>query len=293
MFTLADSLEGQRLSTFFADLTHIGKATVARRGSSRGLVEEHLQLLETSKKTLDVVQTTTPVQDACKPLLFHPDLHARNIFVDPNDPTKIMGIIDWQSTAIEPAFVHANETPDFAEEPVLDRILDANVSPELQEAQDHAQRCGGTWAVMAYICPKLGKAITLDYDLCYYLADVSSGCSDDMTSLRSLLADVSSRWEELGLPGICPYQPSEEEAKILSLELDHLQSTKRMRMFLSRLLRCEMDGWVEKGRWDEVVPVYRDQYAKFVESCIESREEDETEEEAVRKADKLWPYDLR
>jgi hypothetical protein len=30
-----------------------------------------------------------------------------------------------------------------------------------------------------------------------------------------------------------------------------------------------------------------------VESCIESREEDETEEEAVRKADKLWPYDLR
>jgi hypothetical protein len=64
-------------------------------------------------------------------------------------------------------------------------------------------------------------------------------------------------------------------------------------MFLSRLLRCEMDGWVEKGRWDEVVPVYRDQYAKFVESCIESREEDETEEEAVRKADKLWPYDLR
>jgi hypothetical protein len=166
MFIPADFLKGQGLSNFFADLTQIGKTTVARRGSSRGLVEEHLQLVETSKETLDLVQNTTAVQDASKPLLFHPDLHARNLFVDPDDPTKILSIIDWQSTAIEPAFIHANETPDFAEEPVLDKILDAEVSPEVQEAQDHAQRCGSTWAVMAYICPKLGKAVTLDYDLC-------------------------------------------------------------------------------------------------------------------------------
>jgi hypothetical protein len=110
--------------------------------------------LETSKKTLDLIKDTTAVQDASKPLLF-------------------------------------NETPDFAEEPVLDKILDANISPEMQEARDHSQRCSSTWAVMSYICPKLGKAITLDYDLCCYLAGVSSGCSDDVISLRSLLADVS------------------------------------------------------------------------------------------------------
>jgi hypothetical protein len=88
----------------------------------------------------------------------------------------------------------------------------------------------------------LGKAITLDCDLCCYLVGVSSGCSDNVTSLRSLLADVSSRWEELELPGVCPYQPSEEDAKVLSLQLDYLQSTQRMRMYLSRLLRCETDG---------------------------------------------------
>jgi hypothetical protein len=64
-------------------------------------------------------------------------------------------------------------------------------------------------------------------------------------------------------------------------------------MYLSRLLHCETDGWVEKGRWDEVVPIYRDQYAKFVESCIESRDEDVTEADAVEKANKLWPFDLR
>jgi hypothetical protein len=76
-----------------------------------------------------VVKNTTAVKDASKPLLFHPDLHARNIFVDLNDPTKILSIIDWQSAAIEPAFIHANETPGFAEEPVLDKTLDAELSP--------------------------------------------------------------------------------------------------------------------------------------------------------------------
>jgi hypothetical protein len=181
------------LSAYFAVLTHISKATAAQRGSFQDLVEEHLQLLETSKKTLDVVKDTAAVRDASKPLLLHSDLHARNIFVDPNDSTKILSIIDWQSSAIDPTFIHANETPEFAEEPVLDKTLDAEISPEAQEARDHAQRCSSTWVVMAYICPKLGKAITLDYDLCCYLAGVSSGCPDNVTSLRSLLADVSSR----------------------------------------------------------------------------------------------------
>jgi hypothetical protein len=55
MFIPADFLEGQGLSTFFADLTQIGKATVSQRGCSQDLVEEHMRLLETSKKTLDVV----------------------------------------------------------------------------------------------------------------------------------------------------------------------------------------------------------------------------------------------
>jgi hypothetical protein len=56
----------------------------------------------------------------------------------------ILSIIDSQPSAIDPAFIHANETPDFAEESVLDRTLDAEISPEAQEARDHAQRCSST-----------------------------------------------------------------------------------------------------------------------------------------------------
>jgi hypothetical protein len=40
-----------------------------------------------------------------KPALWHPDLHADNIFVDPNEPTEIVSIIDWQAVNISPLFL--------------------------------------------------------------------------------------------------------------------------------------------------------------------------------------------
>lgn len=146
---------------------------------------------------------------------------------------------------------------------------------------------------MAFICTKLGKATMLNLALGRFLAGVSSGCFDDATTLHSLLADLSSEWNELGLPSDCPYQPSQADAELLSAELDELKSTERLRAYLSRLLRYEPNGWVEEGRWDGVLPAYREQYAEFVSACIASREEDETEQDAVEKANRLWPFDLR
>lgn len=296
------------MPTLFADLTSISEVTVQQRGSSSSssqeekvVVEDHLRLLETSRKMLEVVGSTTTFQEEfCSPVLLHPDLNARNIFVDPDDPTKILGIIDWQSAAIEPAFVHAVEPPDFASKPVLDKTLDADAlgDESSHEIQTHAQRCKKTWGVMASICPKLGKTSTFNPNLCRYLAGVISGCSDDATSLRSLLTDVSTEWNELGIDIPediqCPYQPSPEEEKLLDVELDQRESTQRLRAYLSRLLRCETDGWIEQGKWNEnVISVYREQYAGFVSACIASREEDESEADARKNAEKLWPFDLR
>ena len=38
--------------------------------------------------------------------MWHDDLHEENIFVDADDPTMIVAIIDWQSTCIVPLFDH-------------------------------------------------------------------------------------------------------------------------------------------------------------------------------------------
>ena len=102
------------MEDYFSDL-------IARAGSSlnMGLQESgklHFELLDVLQQSLSLLTTTEMVESARGPILFHPDFHTRNIFVDSEDHTKITGIIDWQSAAIEPAFVFATEAPDFAED---------------------------------------------------------------------------------------------------------------------------------------------------------------------------------
>ncbi|KAL5332625.1 hypothetical protein BJX70DRAFT_383697 [Aspergillus crustosus] len=54
------------------------------------------------------------IRDSATLLLFHPDVHMRNIFISEDDPSVITSIIDWQATSIEPAFWYLDEVPDFA-----------------------------------------------------------------------------------------------------------------------------------------------------------------------------------
>lgn len=42
------------------------------------------------------------------PVLWHPDLHRDNIFVDPEEQTKIIGIIDRQAAHIAPMFLQVH-----------------------------------------------------------------------------------------------------------------------------------------------------------------------------------------
>lgn len=286
-------IKGQSVEAYSSSLTKIAKTAISRYKSQAGSTDDHLHLLDINQKTLEILMDTTAVQSSSKPTLFHPDLHTRNIFLAPEDPTQIKGVIDWQSTAIEPAFTYAAMTPDFAEELPLDRTLDAHLNADLIDAQADAQRCASTWAVLVYTFPGLGKAAMLDPLLCRYMAAGSLGWLEDAVPIRSLLADLSQRWKTLELPGDCPYQPSPEETKSLSKDLEEMETTQRLRMYLSRLIRCETDGWVAADRWEEILPVYRGQFEGWIQTCAETREEDEDETAAIKKGQRLWPFDQR
>ncbi|KAM5468853.1 hypothetical protein MauCBS54593_004848 [Microsporum audouinii] len=63
------------------------------------------------KVAMHLLPKDIPVQI---PILWHSDLHDNNIFVDPDDPSKITSIIDWQSVSIAPLFQQAR-VPSFLE----------------------------------------------------------------------------------------------------------------------------------------------------------------------------------
>jgi hypothetical protein len=46
-------------------------------------------------------------------------------------------------------------------------------------------------------------------------------------------------------------------------------------------------------RWEESLPIYREQHEQLKVACTASREEVESEADTVEKAERLWPFDLR
>lgn len=67
--------------------------------------ELHVRLLE---QFLCVLPFILPPGDSIDtPVLWHHDLHPKNIFVDERNPTKISGIIDWQGVLAAPLFIQA------------------------------------------------------------------------------------------------------------------------------------------------------------------------------------------
>lgn len=95
------------------------------RSKKLSAVEGYLQVFDALLPTESESITT--------PYLWHDDLHDENIFVDPNNPSKIVGIIDWQSVNLLPLLDH-NPDPAFIDycgpEPeTLDR-------PELEDTED-------------------------------------------------------------------------------------------------------------------------------------------------------------
>ncbi|KAM5471153.1 hypothetical protein MauCBS54593_003492 [Microsporum audouinii] len=72
-------------------------------------VEKKVKALESSLKSLEVFLPNDPA--LLKAHLWHTDFHHENIYVNPEKPTEITGIIDWQSTPITPLFDQPLDLP--------------------------------------------------------------------------------------------------------------------------------------------------------------------------------------
>lgn len=97
-------------------------------------IQDHIRLLGISQEVMETLIEDGRIQEAASPVLLHPELNKRNIYVSAEDPTIVTGLIDWQSASVEPAFIYANETPDFATPPPN---LEEHVLRWTRRAQDY------------------------------------------------------------------------------------------------------------------------------------------------------------
>ncbi|KZF20387.1 hypothetical protein L228DRAFT_232990 [Xylona heveae TC161] len=271
----------------------------------QGSIQDHIRLLQISQEVMQRLVKDKRIQDAAIPVLLHPDFHKRNIYVSAEDPTIITGLIDWQSTSIEPAFVYANETPDFAALPEELEELEEHEEDTLKDEQDErkvpgdkkrewkdALICYQTYDVcMKGLAPKLRPARLLDPTLFRLFHYCHTTWRDSAAAVRQELIELSAGWTELGLQGSCPFSPTEEELKEHARDYEDFETVQKLKLWLKSSLNTNSDGWVPNEIWDAARVAHRAAYDEWIQTARES--ESCGEDLTVAKADKLWPFDAR
>ncbi|KAG9234943.1 kinase-like domain-containing protein [Amylocarpus encephaloides] len=299
------------LQTYCSGLTDAGFSRIPKTDPPvdelpyRGSVQEHLHLLNMSQKVIRELIKAPIIQQVASPALLHPDIHKRNIYVSEEDPSCVTGLIDWQSTSIEPTFVYANETPDLTEDPaanvpILKRSLpsaedDASnaaetvvESPEEEPARKGREKdvwiCRQTFeVVLKGSVPKLHDARAIDQTLLSSFRYCDTAWRDSAAALRQELIELSQRWAELELPGSCPYQPTIEELAEHAKQYEDFEIAQQLKILLKRSLNADSDRWVHAENWETA----KTDHKALLDLWMESIKESGGSEGHTRK---LWPF---
>jgi len=241
------------------------------------------------------------IRNAAAPTLLHADLHARNIYVSDDDPTKVTCLIDWQSSSIEPAFVYAHEVPDFATPPRSSYSEESEEEtpsqvPSMTEQEKKLEKVARFCSQAYDICtkafiPKLRVARSVDQLLVRPFQYCNTSWRDGAPAVRQEFLDLANQWEKLGLTGRCPYNPTAEELRLHQKEYKSFQHVQDLKLMLMDLLHTDSDGWVPTERWEEVRHAHKEVFDMAIETARDG--EDETEDDHLSEEDvrELWPFD--
>ncbi|KAF9243407.1 kinase-like domain-containing protein [Melanogaster broomeanus] len=200
----------------------------------QGTRDDHIEWLSTYTTLVPIL--VPPHREQKRPVMWHPDLHAGNIFVThskgkrkitPTIPLTISSIIDWQGTCVGPAFLQLKVPPMYRMDeislgvrlPAPPKNMDTLSLREKEEAEDQHKRriLRKSYEVSAFPLPILNMKAREER---VHLEDIAGVTwKYGLTPCRMAMFRVFERWEDI-VPGTtCPVQYSEEERE--DLEAHH------------------------------------------------------------------------
>ena len=231
-------------------------------------------------------------------VLWHPDLHLDNVFVDPNTH-EITRIVDWQSACVAPLFYQScvprmfrhpgpvregwivPERPENFdnlsedEQTKVDHDLESEIIHKYYEAQVY-QRAPRHWAVLQQRnIPCLRKPVWL-------VSGVWENA--DLFFLRQSLLSLEGKWDEL-FPdnrSHCPIKFRKKELELHSKEEENIDGIGQMLLLFRDQGVLPTDGMVKPEDYDVASKNCR----KFKDIFI-GLAKDEDERELFMR---LWPY---
>ncbi|KAL8736428.1 MAG: hypothetical protein Q9166_000220 [cf. Caloplaca sp. 2 TL-2023] len=240
--------------------------------------------------------------------LWHPDLHAENIFVDPQHPTYITCIIDWQSVSIRPLFRHAGH-PAFLDfdgpKPMLGIRGDAKQIPNLpgnyQELSQEDQKAAQSlvhqqklYKMYEMYCalqnPSVHNALqfgeTVQGNL-ITLIDLISNHSE--LTVQAFLMELESGWDQIWGPDgpPCPIHYSELDRNLCAEEYPKWMDCNALLDAVHKRL-----GVDSKGCWDGLVTPEGFSAQKEVLEKVREEFLDQAAKDREGKAQwaRVWPF---
>ncbi|KAL4876435.1 kinase-like domain-containing protein [Aspergillus karnatakaensis] len=239
-----------------------------------GSPQTHTALLECARAVLKQMSEDPRIRDSATPLLFHPDLHIRNIFVSEDSPSVVTSIIDWQAASVEPAFWYSDETPNFAKAGEL-----------CMKAFD---------ACTQFLMSRLSGSRLMDDSLFRPSLYSYRTWKDGAVALRYELYETSRLWEQLGFEGQCPCpKPTPEELVNHQREYKLFEVAQKLRVDLPDLLDTASDGWIPPESWEETQVAHKqtfDGMLQVVLSVPDTDDDEPVKDEWTLKT--IWPFDL-
>ncbi|KAF2241906.1 phosphotransferase enzyme family protein [Trematosphaeria pertusa] len=235
------------------------------------------------------------------PCLWHNDLHDDNIFVDPHNPEKITGIIDWQSCHVSPLFNHnpdpafldwdglEPETLDLAPRPKLSGLSPEERSAAVREYTVQNMFIG--WRKLMHAKnADLYRVVEFRKTAAYGLIFLAHRMFEyGEAHFQSLLVDLKNTWADL--PTVTsdvpfPFDFSEVDFERIKLDSDSaVAGTELVTEVKERMGDLWPDkGFIEHERYDDCKAALHEVKDQILEQLAETEEE-------KAEYEHYWPFE--
>lgn len=306
---LGATVEEYNLAVAHRELTCLEKSS--HFPDPQGFFNGPGQFQQTSKFKSQVLKSFNKVAKYLVPqdpalsrgVLWHIDLHSKNIFVDEEDPTEITGIIDWQAVHIGPLFSQARH-PTFLEfEGDIPEGFDSsaiklpdNFAELSQQEQKDARKLRGAqllWKIyeleLASQCDDIRRALRFGTTLMPRLVTLAGNVfSDGEPLLQDLLIQLHGQWDQLVDDPIaepCPLIYTEENRLVHNEQFAlWAQGLELMTDFQTKMGGYRgWDGWVSHEQYDAA----RQNMRRFKEEFLAQHGLNDAEREQWLE---VWPF---
>ena len=248
--------------------------------SSSEAIQDHLRLLEVCEQVVKEVIKSPAIQSVSAPMLLHPDIHKRNIFVSDDDPTRSrtrhrIWLPIVQSTR---PFLKMSRTRHLIRRRAHTTANAKRKSPSVSELSRLL------WKVGCPSCTMPGL-LTRHYSGRYDTA-IQPGEMAQLRSVKNSLncLSIGMNWA----PNSCPYQPSPQELTGHAKEWGDFETFQRLKLFLIRSLHFNTDGWVPPEAWEAAKDANQSAFGEWMKTVAQSEDPGMNE----NRGRKLWPFDV-